>query len=429
MGLLNLGKKDAYGKQRRVEHRGRYLRASRTGGVALRAQAKAAGVSLTANTARGVCASVAPARNTQVALQNGRFILRGRYGKGPTKLNVSKSGATVSTRNWLGSFNWFKPSRSSAKLLGVQVRGKRAAQLQLLYMAVAAVVGAAQLLMALVVGLVRGVAGLAAWAWDGIRALQRRRRHARLRRRMQRVDPAVTEEIAAWRADRLSAALALAVAVWGRGEELDEGAPREQRRVAATEGLEAVPREPEVLAEAARELERCRKAVSRHGEVPWLLVGLLAGAASQRLEGERLPALLFEVDELALARGPRTVLQERMLEILVDQAGLQVEAAEAAPELEAQASEAGRQRAAQSRQPTAERGRIDLNTASLDELEAIPGIGPELAQAIVESRPIRRVDELEAIDGIGPQRLAEISAHVRAPESTKAAPGRAEQVG
>ncbi len=73
MRFLNLGKKDEYGRQRRIEHRGRYLRASRTGGVALRAQAKAAGVNFTANTSRGFRVGTTPLKNTQVAFQNGRF--------------------------------------------------------------------------------------------------------------------------------------------------------------------------------------------------------------------------------------------------------------------------------------------------------------------------------------------------------------------
>lgn len=35
MAFFNLGKKDQYGKQRRIEHRAKNLRISRTGGVAL----------------------------------------------------------------------------------------------------------------------------------------------------------------------------------------------------------------------------------------------------------------------------------------------------------------------------------------------------------------------------------------------------------
>ncbi len=133
MSFFGIGKKNDQGKQVRVEHRGRFLRASRTGGLSLRAQAKAAGLSLTANSRHGFRVSHTVGKNTQVALQNGRFVLRGRYGKGPTKLNLSKSGVTVSTRNALGTFNWIKPKRSSATLLGVQVRGQNALYLHAIY--------------------------------------------------------------------------------------------------------------------------------------------------------------------------------------------------------------------------------------------------------------------------------------------------------
>jgi hypothetical protein len=38
--MFGLGRKDKDGKQVRIEHRGKYTRASRTGGVALRAEKK-----------------------------------------------------------------------------------------------------------------------------------------------------------------------------------------------------------------------------------------------------------------------------------------------------------------------------------------------------------------------------------------------------
>ncbi|MBK1730186.1 DNA-binding protein, partial [Halorhodospira halophila] len=326
MALFNLGTKDAYGKQRRVEHRGKYLRASRTGGVALRAQARAAGVDLTANTRRGVRASVTPAKNTQVALQNGRFILRGRYGKGPTKLNLSKSGATVSTRNRLGSFNWLKPNRSSAKPFGVQVRGQKAAQLQLIYMVVAAIVGAVQLLLMLIGGLLRGAIALGQWVGDNVHALPRWWRNAWLRRQRRRIDEAVEQAINRWDADRLSASFALAVAVWGRGEALQDG-QRTYRRVTEKTGWVALPRSPEVFAEAAQGLEHCRAAVQPREDAHRILIALLAEVAAEKLEGSRRAALLFEADDLALIQGPRTVLQEQMLEIFADHAQLQIEPA------------------------------------------------------------------------------------------------------
>lgn len=49
--------------------------------------------------------------------------------------------------------------------------------------------------------------------------------------------------------------------------------------------------------------------------------------------------------------------------------------------------------------------RVDLNSASVSELESLPGIGPAKAAAIVEARTKGRfesVDDLERIKGIGP---------------------------
>jgi competence ComEA-like helix-hairpin-helix protein len=45
--------------------------------------------------------------------------------------------------------------------------------------------------------------------------------------------------------------------------------------------------------------------------------------------------------------------------------------------------------------------RVNLNTATLTELESIPGIGQSLAKLIVAHRPYTSVDQLVAIRGIG----------------------------
>ncbi|CAN5778488.1 hypothetical protein BH18ACT2_BH18ACT2_12880 [soil metagenome] len=54
-------------------------------------------------------------------------------------------------------------------------------------------------------------------------------------------------------------------------------------------------------------------------------------------------------------------------------------------------------------------GPIDLNRASVEELDELPGIGPATATAIVEHRtehgPFASVDDLEAVRGIGPAKL------------------------
>jgi comEA protein len=59
---------------------------------------------------------------------------------------------------------------------------------------------------------------------------------------------------------------------------------------------------------------------------------------------------------------------------------------------------------------------LDLNTATLEQLEQLPGIGPTTAKAIMQFReksgPFRRVEDLRAIHGISRSKLEKLRPYV-----------------
>lgn len=65
---------------------------------------------------------------------------------------------------------------------------------------------------------------------------------------------------------------------------------------------------------------------------------------------------------------------------------------------------------------TAPAGPLDINSATTAQLDALPGVGPTTAQAIVDDRerngPFRSVDDLLRVRGIGPAKLDQIRALV-----------------
>ena len=107
----------------------------------------------------------------------------------------------------------------------------------------------------------------------------------------------------------------------------------------------------------------------------------------------------------------KRIMTRRMVAALVAAlallcAGLPACAEAAAP---AQGKEAGAA-AARSGSGAARAGTVDINTADVEALTALPGLGPALAQRIVDYRkehgPFKTVDELLNVRGIGERSLA-----------------------
>jgi competence protein ComEA len=85
--------------------------------------------------------------------------------------------------------------------------------------------------------------------------------------------------------------------------------------------------------------------------------------------------------------------------------GTQVVVPRRAPPAPASAGEGGGD-------PGAAAGPVHLNTATVEQLDELPGVGPVTAQKIIEYREqhgaFSSVDDLDAIPGIGPARLEQL---------------------
>lgn len=420
MRFLNLGKKDKYGKQKRIEHRGKNLRVSRTGGVALRAQTKIAGLNVTANSKHGLRVSSRIAKNTQIALQNGRPVLRGRYGRGATRVNLSKSGVSLSTRNPMGTFNWFKPNHSSVKIAGVQLRGKNAATIQLIYMILA---GAAlglkagwyglSVVLRLLGRLFSGLLGLIMRLPDWFATARQRIRNARIKTYLNRSKQLFNSTMHNWPKAELPAALLLVLTGWGRGITAEEAAVHIVQHQQHSDVTPQLTFSASELHTVAQRLEHMRSENEEQTIAsPQAITALLAQQHLKALTADETVESLLNADEWVVALDDRTVLQEQLLQIFADFAQLRLQAAQpdTAQPTEQSNSSAQLQSPPQAflHQQTTTQPRVNLNTASHAQLQALPHIGFERALDIMAMRPIHHVSQLTDINGIGPARLADI---------------------
>jgi competence protein ComEA len=180
----------------------------------------------------------------------------------------------------------------------------------------------------------------------------------------------------------------------------------------ASEAVHASPTQPANVA-AANSGVRTAPEPRAAETTPAVFVVHVSGLV-QRPGLVQLPAGSRVNDALQAAGGPvagADVAGLNLARLVVD--GEQI--AVGVPPAPDASSAAGGSTAAPSSQPSGIS--VDLNRATVQELDALPGVGPVLAQRILDWRTengrFTSIEELQEIKGIGQRTFAEISKHVR----------------
>lgn len=118
--------------------------------------------------------------------------------------------------------------------------------------------------------------------------------------------------------------------------------------------------------------------------------------------GSRITALIAAAGGYSAQAEPSLV---NPVQILTDGDQVRVPSKFAALSLSAGGGKTG-----SSKTPT---GRVNVNTASPSELEALPGVGPKMAAKIVAGRPFAGMADLDKVKGIGPSMLKKLEPFVK----------------
>jgi competence protein ComEA len=172
---------------------------------------------------------------------------------------------------------------------------------------------------------------------------------------------------------------------------------------------QAVCRPTALDTETAQELRLDLNSADRSAlrQLPGVGEGLAA-----RIEADRRERGPFRtVDDLRRVQGIGPKMLERLRPLLeVTPAGPEDAEPVAAPQ-----PKAGRAPQATGKKTPPTDG-IDVNAAGVAELQRLPGVGPALAQRIVEARtekPFRSVNDLRRVRGIGSKTLDRLRPHIR----------------
>jgi competence ComEA-like helix-hairpin-helix protein len=86
----------------------------------------------------------------------------------------------------------------------------------------------------------------------------------------------------------------------------------------------------------------------------------------------------------------------------------------------------GIQKLFNSRAPIVEKGslRVNINTATIEELKTLPGIIPARARLIVANRPYQSVDDLAKLQGIGRKLTTDLRSLIKIDGKTERLPSR-----